>query len=147
MKVVMLKEGMERTGEYVNRLLKAKEDGLIDESIYIPTASDILLNLIKNVKATPNGGYVIVQGITFIKGYDYELDRTNEINIAIDKLKKFRDKYIASALTEFIDVSDDSMLRNTYIELENKINELLNELDKATKNNTYIYDGELKEIK
>ena len=69
MKVTITEEGMTRTGEYVNKLRKAQQDGLIDD---IPTATDILAELIKNAKATTEG-IVSVYGITFIEGQDYEL--------------------------------------------------------------------------
>lgn len=39
----------------------------------IPTATDILVELIKNAKATTEG-IVSVYGITFIERQDYELD-------------------------------------------------------------------------
>ena len=69
MKVTITEECMTRTREYVNKLRKAQQYGLIDD---IPTATDILAELIKNAKATA-GGIVSVYGITFIKGQDYEL--------------------------------------------------------------------------
>ena len=59
---------MERTGEYINKLRKTQQDGIVDN---IPTATDILAELIKNAKATTEG-LVSVYGITFIKGQDYE---------------------------------------------------------------------------
>lgn len=65
---------MIRTGEYINKLRKAKQDGLIDN---IPTATDILAELIKSAKATTKG-IVTVYGITFIKGQDYVLDEENQ---------------------------------------------------------------------
>ena len=68
-KVTITEEGMTRTGEYINKLYKAQQYGLIDD---IPTATDILAELIKNAKATTKG-IVSVYGITFIKGQDYEL--------------------------------------------------------------------------
>ena len=68
-KVTITEEGMIRTGEYINKLRKAQQDGLIDD---IPTATDILAELIKEVKTTTNG-YVTVYGITFIRCQDYEL--------------------------------------------------------------------------
>lgn len=68
-KVTITEEGMIRTGEYVNKLRKAQQDGIVDN---IPTAIDILAELIKNAKATTEG-IVSVYGITFIKGQDYEL--------------------------------------------------------------------------
>lgn len=70
MKVTITEEGMTRTGEYVNKLRKAQQDGIVDN---IPTATDILAELIKNTKATTEG-LVSVYGITFIEGQDYELD-------------------------------------------------------------------------
>lgn len=69
MKVIITKECIERTGEYINKLRKAQQDGLIDN---IPTATDILAELIKSAKMTTKG-YVTVYGITFIKCQDYEL--------------------------------------------------------------------------
>ena len=69
-KVTMTMEGIIRTGEYINKLRKAQQDGIVDN---IPTATDILAELIKNAKATTEG-IVSVYGITFIKGQDYELD-------------------------------------------------------------------------
>ena len=60
---------MIRTGEYITKLRKAKQDGLIDN---IPTTTDILVELIVNAKMTTKN-YVTVHGITFIKGQDYEL--------------------------------------------------------------------------
>ena len=60
MKITITEEGMIRTGEYVNKLRKAQQDGLIDN---IPTATDILAELIKNAKTTTNS-YVTVYGIT-----------------------------------------------------------------------------------
>ena len=69
MKVTITEEGMIRTGEYINKLRKAQQDGIVDN---IPTATDILAELIKNAKATTEG-IVSVYGITFIKGQDYEL--------------------------------------------------------------------------
>lgn len=69
-KVIITEEGMIRTGEYINKLRKAQQDGTIDN---IPTATDILAELIKNAKATTEG-IVSVYGITFIEGQDYELD-------------------------------------------------------------------------
>ena len=68
--VIITEEGMIRTGEYLNKLRKAQQDGVVDK---IPNAIDILAELIKNAKATV-GGIVSVYGITFIKGQDYELD-------------------------------------------------------------------------
>ena len=68
--VIITEEGMIRTGEYLNKLRKAQQDGIVDK---IPNAIDILAELIKNAKATA-GGIVSVYGITFIKGQDYELD-------------------------------------------------------------------------
>lgn len=68
-KITITEEGMIRTGEYVNKLRKAQQDGLVDN---IPTATDILVELIKNAKATTEG-LVNVYGITFIEGQDYEL--------------------------------------------------------------------------
>ena len=68
-KITITKECMIRTGEYITKLRKAKQDGLIDN---IPTATDILAELIKNTKAETEG-IVSVYGITFIKGQDYEL--------------------------------------------------------------------------
>ena len=67
MEISITEEGMTRTGKYVNKLRKAKQDGLIDK---IPTATDILAELIINAKATTKG-IVTVYGITFIKGQDY----------------------------------------------------------------------------
>ena len=69
MKIVITEEGMIRTGEYVNKLRKAQQDGIIDN---IPTATDILAEMIINAKMTTKN-YVTVFGITFIKGQDYEL--------------------------------------------------------------------------
>lgn len=69
-KVTITEEGMIRTGEYVNKLCKAQQDGIVDN---IPTATDILVELIKKAKATTEG-IVSVYGITFIEGQDYELD-------------------------------------------------------------------------
>lgn len=68
--IAITEEGMTRTGEYVNKLRKAQQDGIVDN---IPTATDILAELIKNAKAITEG-IVSVYGITFIKGQDYELD-------------------------------------------------------------------------
>ena len=68
-KIIKTEEGMTRTGEYINKLCKAQQDGIVDN---IPTATDILAELIKNVKATTEG-YVTVYGITFIRCQDYEL--------------------------------------------------------------------------
>ena len=68
-KVIITEVGMTRTGEYINKLCKAQQYGLIDD---IPTATDILAELIKNAKTTTEG-IVSVYGITFIKGQDYEL--------------------------------------------------------------------------
>ena len=68
-KVTITEEGMIRTGEYLNKLRKAQQDGIVDK---IPNAIDILAELIKNAKATA-GGIVSVYGITFIEGQDYEL--------------------------------------------------------------------------
>ena len=68
-KVTITEEGMIRTGEYINKLRKAQQDGIVDN---IPTATDILAELIKNAKATTEG-IVSVYGITFIEGQDYEL--------------------------------------------------------------------------
>ena len=67
--IAITEEGMTRTGEYVNKLRKAQQDGIVDN---IPTATDILAELIKNAKATTKG-IVSVYGITFIEGQDYEL--------------------------------------------------------------------------
>ena len=69
MQVIITEEGMTRTEEYVNKLRKAQQVGIVDN---IPTATDILAELIKNAKATREG-LVSVYGITFIKGQDYEL--------------------------------------------------------------------------
>lgn len=141
MQVVMLKEGMERTGEYIGKLLKAKEDGVIDVNIKIPTASDILLELIKGAKATTNG-YVIVEGITFIKGQDYELE-PNEIDLAVNELRRLRDTYIRPNSVVFFDGS-----RNDYGKIEVIINnQIKGLLNKEANDNSYIYDGKLKEIK
>ena len=60
---------MIRTGEHVNKLRRAQQDVLINN---IPTATDILAELIKSAKATTKG-FVTVYGITFIKGQDYVL--------------------------------------------------------------------------
>lgn len=68
--IAITEEGMTRTGEYVNKLRKAQQDGIVDN---IPTATDILVELIKNAKATTKS-IVSVYGITFIEGQDYELD-------------------------------------------------------------------------
>ena len=65
---------MIRTGEYVNKLRKAQEDGVIDN---IPTATDMLAEMIKSVKTTTKG-IVTVYGITFIKGQDYVLYEENQ---------------------------------------------------------------------
>ena len=67
--IAITEEGMTRTGEYVNKLRKAQQDGIVDN---IPTATDILAELIKNAKVTTKG-IVSVYGITFIEGQDYEL--------------------------------------------------------------------------
>ena len=67
--VIITEEGMIRTGEYVNKLRKAQQDGIVDN---IPTLIDILAELIKNAKTTTEG-IVSVYGITFIEGQDYEL--------------------------------------------------------------------------
>ena len=67
--IAITEEGMTRTGEYVNKLRKAQQDGIVDN---IPTATDILAELIKNAKTTTKG-IVSVYGITFIEGQDYEL--------------------------------------------------------------------------
>ena len=67
--IAITEEGMTRTGEYINKLRKAQQDGIVDN---IPTATDILAELIKNAKATTKG-IVSVYGITFIEGQDYEL--------------------------------------------------------------------------
>ena len=69
-RITITEEGMIRTGEYVNKLRKAQQDGIVDN---IPTATDILAELIKNTKTTTEG-IVSVYGITFIEGQDYELD-------------------------------------------------------------------------
>ena len=69
MKIIITEEGMTRTGEYINKLRKAQQDGLIDG---IPTTTDILAELIKEAKTTTKG-YVTVYGITFIRCQDYEL--------------------------------------------------------------------------
>ena len=69
-KVTITEEGMIRTREYINKLRKAQQDGIVDN---IPTATDFLVELIKNAKATTEG-IVSVYGITFIEGQDYELD-------------------------------------------------------------------------
>ena len=68
-KVIITEEGIIRTREYVNKLRKAQQDGIVDN---IPTATDILVELIKNAKATTEG-IVSVYGITFIEIQDYEL--------------------------------------------------------------------------
>ena len=68
-KVTITEEGMIRTREYINKLRKAQQDGIVDN---IPTATDILAVLIKNAKAITEG-IVSVYGITFIEGQDYEL--------------------------------------------------------------------------
>ena len=68
-KVIITEEGIIRTGEYINKLRKAQQDGIVDN---IPTLIDILAELIKNAKTTTNG-YVTVYGITFIRCQDYEL--------------------------------------------------------------------------
>ena len=68
-KIIITEEGMTRTGEYINKLCKAQQDGVIDK---IPNATDILAELIKEAKTTTNG-YVTVYGITFIRCQDYEL--------------------------------------------------------------------------
>lgn len=141
MQVVMLKEGMERTGEYIGRFIKAQQDGEIDVNADIPTATDILLELIEGAKATTNG-YVIVQGITFIKGQDYELE-PNEIDLAVNELRRLRDKYIRPNSVVFFDGS-----RNDYGKMEVIINSQIRELlNKEANDDSYIYNGELKEIK
>ena len=71
-KIIITEEGMIRTGEYVNKLCKAQQDGIIDENAHIPTATEILLELVEKIKTTTNG-YVTVYGITFIRCQDYEL--------------------------------------------------------------------------
>ena len=68
-KIIITEEGMIRAGEYINKLRKAQQDGIVDN---IPTLIDILAELIKNAKATTQG-YVTVYGITFIRCQDYEL--------------------------------------------------------------------------
>ena len=68
-KITMTMEGIIRTGEYINKLRKAQQDGIVDN---IPTATDILAELIKEAKTTTKG-YVTVYGITFIRCQDYEL--------------------------------------------------------------------------
>ena len=65
---------MIRTGEYVNKLRRAQNDGLSDD---IRTATDILAEWIKNANATTKG-IVTVYGITFIKGQDYVLYEENQ---------------------------------------------------------------------
>ena len=40
--IAITEEGMTRTGEYVNKLRKAQQDGIVDN---IPTATDILAEL------------------------------------------------------------------------------------------------------
>ena len=72
MKITITEECMIRTGEYVNKLLRAQKDGIIDENAHIPTATEILLELVEKIKTTTNG-YVTVYGITFIRCQDYEL--------------------------------------------------------------------------
>lgn len=67
--VIITEEGMIRTGEYLNKLRKAQQDGVVDK---IPNAIDILAELIKEAKTTTKG-YVTVYGITFIRCQDYEL--------------------------------------------------------------------------
>ena len=74
MKITITEECMIRTGEYINKLRKAQQDGIVDN---IPTATDILAELIKNAKATTEG-IVSVYGITFIKGQDYVLYEENQ---------------------------------------------------------------------
>ena len=44
-KVTITEEGMIRIGEYINKLRKAQQDGIVDN---IPTLIDILAELIKN---------------------------------------------------------------------------------------------------
>ena len=68
-KIVITEECIIGTGEYVNKLRKAQQNGLIDN---IPTATDILVEMIRSAKATIKG-IVTVYGITFIKGQDYEI--------------------------------------------------------------------------
>lgn len=48
-KIVTTEEGMRRTGEYITKLRRAQQNGLIDN---IPTTTDILAELIINAKAT-----------------------------------------------------------------------------------------------
>lgn len=143
MKVVMLKEGMERTGEYINRLCTAKENGLIDIDAYIPTATDILflLELIKKAKVTANG-YVIVQGIMFIRGQDYELEQDG-IDAKVNELKRLKDRYIIpNVVTSFEDGSMNDYGRMETI-INNRIGQLLNE---EANDNSYIYNGKLTKI-
>lgn len=140
MKVVMSKEGMERTGDYINRLCTAKENGLIDINAYIPTATDILLELIKKAKVTANG-YVIVQGIMFIKGQDYEL-KQDEIDAKINELRWLKDKYIIPNVVSFDDGSMNDYAKMEII-INNRIGQLLNE---EVNDDSYIYDGELTKI-
>ena len=83
-KVTITEEGMIRTGEYVNKLRKAQQDGIVDN---IPTATDILAELIKNAKTTTEGIFS-VYGITFIKGQDYELYEIKSNKNIVNKLQQ-----------------------------------------------------------
>lgn len=144
MKVVMLKEGMERTGEYINRLCTAKENGLIDIDAYIPTATDILflLELIKKAKVTANG-YVIVQGIMFIRGQDYELEQDG-IDAKVNELKRLKDRYIIpNVVMSFDDRSTNDYYGRMEAIINNRIGQLLNE---EANDNSYIYNGKLTKI-
>lgn len=139
MKVVMLKEGMERTGEYINRLCTAKENGLIDIDA-IPTATDILLELIKKAKVTANG-YVIVQGIMFIKGQDYELE-ADEFDLAVNELKKVKGYINKLSIVDY-ESGDDYIIGKQVESFINKRIKELSDIDKEL-DNGYIYNGELK---
>ena len=52
MKVTITEECTTRTREYVNKLRKAQQDGLIDENAHIPTETEILLELVEKIKTT-----------------------------------------------------------------------------------------------
>ena len=65
-KVTITEEGMIRTGEYVNKLRKAQQDGIVDENAHIPTATEILLELVEKIKTTTNG-YVTVLHLSDVK--------------------------------------------------------------------------------
>lgn len=63
MKITITEEGMIRTGKYVNKLRKAQEDGVIDENAHIPTATEILLELVEKIKTTINGNVIKIRGL------------------------------------------------------------------------------------